>query len=75
MADLSKIFDEKSGTLIGVPIPEEYEEKSIVIQQAVEQAVRESEENSIAKKGKEVTPWLLARVKELTGGASVKSSE
>ena len=65
----------KTGTLIGVPIPEQYEEKSKRIQEAVEQAVRESEENGIATRGKEVTPWILARVKELSGGESVESSK
>lgn len=65
----------KTGTLIGVPIPAKYEEKSIAIQKAVEQAVREAEENGIAKRGKEVTPWILAKVKEITGGESVESSK
>lgn len=57
-----------------MPIPEQYEQKSIAIQKAVEQAVEESERNGIAKRGKEVTPWILAKVKELTGGESVESS-
>ena len=42
---------------------------------AVEQAVQDSVDSGIAKRGKEVTPWILARVKELTGGTSVESSE
>lgn len=75
MSDLSKLLKTKTGTLVGVPIPEKYEEKSKKIQEAVEQAVRESEENGIAKRGKEVTPWILARVKEISGGESVESSE
>ena len=65
----------QTGTLIGVPIPAEYEEKSIAIQKAVEQAVQDSVDSGIAKRGKEVTPWILARVKELTGGGSVESSK
>lgn len=73
-ADLNRILKTKTGTLIGVPIPEQYEEKSKRIQEAVEQAVRESEENGIATRGKEVTPWILAKVKELSGGESVESS-
>lgn len=71
---LSKLLKTKTGTLIGVPIPEQYEGKSKRIQSAVEQAVQESERNGIAKKGKEVTPWILARVKELSGGESVESN-
>lgn len=73
--DLNKILKTKTGTLIVVPIPEQYEEKSKRIQEAVEQAVRESEENGIATRGKEVTPWILAKVKELSGGESVESSK
>lgn len=72
--DLSNMLGTETGTLVGVPIPEEYEQKSIAIQRAVEQAVEESEPTGIAKRGKEVTPWILAKVKELTGGGSVQSS-
>lgn len=74
-ADLNTLLKTQAGSLIGVPIPEAYEEKSKKIQMAVEQAVKESEENGIATRGKEVTPWILARVKELSGGSSVESSE
>lgn len=45
------------------------------IQAAVDQAVRESEENGISKRGKEATPWLLARVTELTDGKSLRNSK
>ena len=72
---MSKRFKTHTGTLIGVPIPETFEQKSIAIQKAVEQAVEESQRNGIAKRGKEVTPWILAKVKELTGGESVESSK
>ncbi len=54
-----------SGMVFGVPIPEQYEAAGLEIQKAVEQAVRESIEQGIDKRGKEVTPWLLARVKQL----------
>ena len=61
----SKLMGLQSGQVFGVPIPAEYETQGLEIQQAVEQAVRESIEQGISKRGKEVTPWLLARVKEL----------
>ncbi|PWN42452.1 Indigoidine synthase A like protein [Ceraceosorus guamensis] len=54
-----------SGHLFGVPIPSQFEPAGQAISLAVEQAVRESEENGIAKSGKDVTPWLLKRVTEL----------
>jgi pseudouridine-5'-phosphate glycosidase/pseudouridine kinase len=44
------------------------------VQEAVEQAVRESIEQGIDKRGKEVTPWLLKRVGELSSGQALISS-
>ncbi len=63
-----------NGILIAAPIPEEHEKVGSSIQQAVDQAVRESEENGMSKRGKEVTPWLLSRIVELTGGESLNSN-
>lgn len=63
-----------TGVLFGVPIPESYEAIGERIQEAVEQAVAESEQNGMARRGKEVTPWLLKRVGELTEGKSLASS-
>lgn len=62
-------------TLVGVPIPGEYAQRGEEVQRAVEQAVRESVEQGIDKRGKEVTPWLLKRVGELTGGTALELSE
>lgn len=64
-----------SSLLLGVPIPQEYHEAGEALQEAVEQAVRESVENGMSKSGKLVTPWLLGRVAELTKDSSVDSSE
>lgn len=64
-----------SGILIGVPIPEQYEAEAATIQRAVEQAIVESEENGMSKRGKEATPWLLGRIGELTRGKSISSSK
>ncbi|KAF7347872.1 Indigoidine synthase A-like protein [Mycena venus] len=63
-----------NGALIAVPIPEEYAEKGEIIQQAVNQAVLESEQNGMSKRGKDVTPWLLSRVAELTKHDSIDSN-
>jgi pseudouridine-5'-phosphate glycosidase/pseudouridine kinase len=64
-----------NGVLFGAPIPEPYTTVGKELQEAVERAVRESQENGIDKRGKEVTPWLLKRVSELTSGRSLASSE
>ncbi len=43
-----------------------------VIDAAIDTAIRESREQGI--KGKDTTPYLLARVAELTGGESLASN-
>ncbi|WVN90446.1 uncharacterized protein L203_105682 [Cryptococcus depauperatus CBS 7841] len=58
-------------TLLAVPIPSKLAEAGAVVQNFVEQAVRESIEQGIDRRGKEVTPWLLKRVGELTQGVAL----
>ena len=76
--ELAKIFKAsnemgmKSGTLGANPIPEAYAMPREVIDAAINQAVAECEAKGI--KGKETTPFLLARVSELTGGDSLASN-
>lgn len=65
-------LDLKGGVVIANPIPKEYEMEPAAIDSAIDSAVREAEEKGI--KGKESTPFLLAKVKELTGGASLDSN-
>ena len=60
------------GMLITNPIPAEYAMPKAVIDVAIEQALQEASEQGI--KGKATTPFLLARVCELTGGESLKSN-
>ncbi len=60
------------GMLITNPIPAEYAMPKAVIDRAIDQALREANEQGI--KGKATTPFLLARVCELTGGDSLKSN-
>jgi len=64
----------KNGVLFAAPIPEKYHSVGETIQKAVETAVREAEENGMSKCGKEVTPWILKRVGELSDGKSLPSS-
>jgi len=73
--DIQRQLGMSNGVLFAVPIPEKHEARGAVLQEAVEIALRESEETGISKSGKEVTPWLLKRVGELTGGKSLESSE
>ena len=60
------------GMLITNPIPAEYAMPKAKIDAAIEQALLEADEQGV--KGKATTPFLLARVCELTGGESLKSN-
>ncbi|MBR0445697.1 MAG: pseudouridine-5'-phosphate glycosidase [Oscillospiraceae bacterium] len=60
------------GMLVTNPIPEEYAMPLETINAAIEQALAECNEKGIH--GKETTPFLLARVSELTGGNSLASN-
>lgn len=60
------------GMLVTNPIPEEYSMDPAVINKAIDQAIAESVEQGIH--GKASTPFLLARVAELTGGDSLASN-
>ena len=62
----------KGGMLVTNPIPEEYSMDHDAIMTAIDQAVAECREKGIH--GKETTPFLLARVKDLTGGDSLESN-
>ena len=60
------------GMLVTNPIPEEYSMPKDIIDAAIDRAIAECNEKGI--KGKETTPFLLARVAELTGGDSLASN-
>ncbi|MCR5098204.1 MAG: pseudouridine-5'-phosphate glycosidase [Lachnospiraceae bacterium] len=62
----------QGGILVTNPIPEEFSMDTDVINKAIDQAIAESVEQGIH--GKETTPFLLARVKEITGGDSLDSN-
>ena len=62
----------KGGMLVTNPIPEEYAMDKAVIDAAIEEALRQCAEAGV--KGKESTPFLLAKVVELTGGNSLDSN-
>ena len=62
----------KGGMLVTNPIPEEYSMDKAVIDAAIDQAIKEASGKGI--KGKETTPFLLAKVVELTGGDSLDSN-
>ena len=76
--DLAKAFKTqhelglRGGMLVTNPIPEKYSMDEKVINAAIDEAIKESREQGIH--GKATTPFLLAKVKELTGGDSLESN-
>ena len=62
----------KGGILITNPIPEEYAMDANTINTAITAALADAQRDGI--KGKEVTPYLLKKIVELTGGDSLESN-
>ena len=62
----------EGGVLLGNPIPHEYSMDHKVIDAAIDKAIEMSKEKGI--RGKATTPFLLATIKELTGGSSFASN-
>ncbi|OGD16408.1 pseudouridine-5-phosphate glycosidase [Candidatus Atribacteria bacterium RBG_19FT_COMBO_35_14] len=60
------------GIIIANPIPEEYAISMEYMNEKIEEAVRAAEKEGI--KGKKLTPYLLNKIKELTGGKSLKAN-
>lgn len=60
------------GLLVTAPIPAEHALARAQVEAAVEQALAEAQAAGVG--GPRLTPWLLARVAELTGGESVAAN-
>ncbi len=77
-AELASIWNAKrgmglaGGALVANPIPEEFSMDKAVIDKAIDQALAECAEQGIH--GKETTPFLLARIAEITGNDSLDSN-
>lgn len=65
-------FNSGSGLLIAVPIPDEYQADGQVIEVAIQEALVEAGRRNI--RGKDVTPFVLSQVNQLTMGASLTSN-
>ena len=62
----------EGGILITNPIPEKYAMDDNIINNAIQKALNMADEQHI--KGKEITPFLLKTIVELTGGESLESN-
>lgn len=61
-----------SGMVVAVPIPAEDEALGRELQGHIDAALREAEEQGVSGAG--ITPFLLGRVAELTGGRSLDAN-
>jgi pseudouridine-5'-phosphate glycosidase len=60
------------GCIFAVPIPEAHEATGRKVQRAIDRALEEAKKKRV--KGADVTPFLLKRVRELSGGASLEAN-
>ena len=60
------------GMLVTVPIPAEWSMDPDYINGAIDKALKEADEQGVT--GKAVTPFLLARIKDITGGSSLEAN-
>jgi len=61
-----------AGALIVNPLPADQALEKAVVDQAIETAIEQAASAGIS--GKELTPWLLSRLAQLTGGDSVRTN-
>lgn len=60
------------GVIVANPIPEEFSMDKKIIDKAIENALKKADEKNV--KGKDVTPFLLGEIKNITGGSSLDSN-
>ena len=62
----------KGGVLVANPIPIAFELESVMMNEAINEAIIEANKEKII--GKEITPYLLSKVNEITQGKSLKAN-
>ena len=62
----------RGGMLVTNPIPEEYSMDGSVINAAIDRAIEEM--NQLGIHGKDCTPFLLEKIRDITGGSSLESN-
>lgn len=63
----------QTGLLVTVPVPRAEEWPQAAAQRAIDQAVADADAQGVM--GKELTPYLLARISELSGGVSKQANK
>lgn len=72
LVDANMKLNLKTGILIAVPIPNEHSASGNLVESAIQRAITEARESGIS--GSAETPFLLDRVNQLTGGASLAAN-
>lgn len=65
-------IDARGGAMIANPVPELYSQDAAQIELVIQQALQDAEKAGI--KGKAITPFLLGRIEQITGGESLKTN-
>lgn len=63
----------EGGVVVAKPVPEAYELDAAQLDDVIGRALAEADASGV--RGKDVTPFLLARIHELTGGASQEANK
>ena len=77
-ADIAQILKTKwdlsidGGVLVTIPIPQEFELTLDIMNKAINEAITQADLENII--GKEITPYLLSKVNELTHGESLEAN-
>jgi len=62
----------QGGVLIANPVPEQYQIDADVIEKTIAEAVKEAAQQGVS--GKKLTPFLLSRIENLSGGKSLETN-
>ncbi|MBV6439652.1 MAG: Pseudouridine-5'-phosphate glycosidase [Saprospiraceae bacterium] len=62
----------RGGAVIANPVPEAHQLDAGVMQHVIAEALQEADRNDI--RGKAITPFLLSRIEQLTGGSSLEAN-
>lgn len=65
-------IDPRGGALIANPVPEAWQLDAGLMEKTIAEAVSEAEKSGI--RGKATTPYLLAKIEQLTGGRSLETN-
>lgn len=68
-----ELINLEGGVLIGNPVPEDAEVPRSIMDNYIQRAVIDAAREGV--QGKHVTPWLLSRIVELSGGASLATNK